>query len=56
MKFEVREIEGQGKGLIATETIQKGDEIFRESPIVAKVNGNPDEGTCILILNIDEHF
>ena len=56
MKFEVREIEGQGKGLIATETIQKGDEIFRESPIVAKVNGNPDEGTCILIFNIDEHF
>ena len=56
MKFEVREIEGQGKGLIATETIQKGDEIFRESPIVAKVNGNPDEGTCILILNVDGHF
>lgn len=56
MKFEVREIEGQGRGLIAAETIQKGDEIFRESPIVAKVNGNPDEGTCILVFNFDEYF
>jgi len=44
MKFQVCEIECQGRGLIATETIQKGEEIFRESPIVAKVNGNPDEG------------
>lgn len=56
MKFEVSEIKGQGRGLIATETIHKGEEIFRESPIVAKVNGNPDEGTCILMSSLDEYF
>jgi len=56
MKFQVCEIDGQGRGLIATEIIQKGEEIFRECPIVAKVNGNPDEGTCIYIFNFYEYF